>query len=369
MIRVTHFSTVHPASDNRLFNKECPTLSEAGYDVTLVAVKDNAPAPTRFRLLASPRENRRLRRMLFGPWRALATVLSTRPAICHFHDSELIPVGVVLKLLGCRVVYDVHEDLSAQIQDKDYLPPIVRPVLGLACTAIERLGGLFFDAVVAATPAIAAKFPPAKTVIVQNFPLTDELVPVGDVPFSQRPPHIAYVGVATRQRGLLDMVRAVGLLEDKPDVRLRFAGKCYPPELADEAAALPGWSRVVSEGWLSRDGIGSMLADCRLGLVLFHQAQNHVRAQPNKLFEYMAAGLPVVASDFPLWRDIINEAGCGLLVDPTNPAAIAAAVRRLLDNPAEAEAMGRRGREAVSKRYNWDVEAGVLLDLYRRLSS
>ena len=103
--------------------------------------------------------------------------------------------------------------------------------------------------------------------------------------------------------------------------------------------------------------------------MVFHPIENHIMSQPNKLFEYMSAGLPVVASDFPLWRSIIQEVGCGLLVDPTNPAAIAEAIRWLLERPAEAESMGLRGREAVRRIYNWENEQQKLVELYARLMS
>ena len=105
----------------------------------------------------------------------------------------------------------------------------------------------------------------------------------------------------------------------------------------------------------------------RVGLVLCHPAPNYLEALPNKLFETMAAGVPVVASDFPLWRGLVQGSGCGIVVDPLDASAVARAIRRLLENPEQAEAMGRRGQEAVRMRYNWAGEAEKLLALYRGL--
>ncbi len=94
---------------------------------------------------------------------------------------------------------------------------------------------------------------------------------------------------------------------------------------------------------------------------------NHVDAQPNKMFEYMSAGIPVIASDFPLWREIIEGCGCGICVDPLDPKKIAEAIDYLVDNPEIARRMGENGRKAVYDRYNWDVEEKKLLALYDSL--
>jgi glycosyltransferase involved in cell wall biosynthesis len=117
-------------------------------------------------------------------------------------------------------------------------------------------------------------------------------------------------------------------------------------------------------GFQPREAVIRHLDQCCAGLVLFHPERDHVDAQPNKMFEYMAAGLPVIASDFPLWRQLVEEPGCGLTVDPLDPAAIAAAMRRLTSDPAAAAAMGERGRAAVRGTLNWEHESRALLALY-----
>jgi glycosyltransferase involved in cell wall biosynthesis len=108
-----------------------------------------------------------------------------------------------------------------------------------------------------------------------------------------------------------------------------------------------------------------MLARSSVGLVTLHPRLNYVDSQPIKMFEYMAAGVPVVCSSFPLWRGIVEGHRCGICVDPMNPGEIAAAIDRLASSPGEVEEMGRRGREAVRERFNWAVEEAKLLDLYR----
>jgi len=232
---------------------------------------------------------------------------------------------------------------------------------------MEWLAGRFFNGIVPATSTIAARFPLERTVIVQNFPIQSELVLATPQPYNQRPQAFAYVGALTDIRGVKGMVQALDHLKDRPDAHLEIAGAISPAGLAAELRELSSWSRVRYRQSLNRSEVAQLLGGARGGLVLFHPMPNHIDAQPNKMFEYMSAGLPVVASDFPLWREIIDGAKCGLLVDPLDPKAIADAMRWILDHPEQAEAMGRNGQAAVRNKYNWDRESKTLIDFYRTL--
>jgi glycosyltransferase involved in cell wall biosynthesis len=274
-----------------------------------------------------------------------------------------------LRLSGARVVYDVHEDVPKQLLSKPWLPKAARAPLSRLIAGLQYLltRGCY-NAIVAATPSIATQFPTRMTEIVQNFPLLGELGSStrDSVPMRDRPPEVLYVGAISRIRGVIENVTAAGLLENK-DARLILAGTFDAPGLEEEARALPGWSRVDYLGHQPRQAVAARMARARAGIVLFLPEPNHVEAQPNKMFEYMSAGLPVIASDFPLWRQIIDGAGCGIVVDPEDPVAIAKAIDWILTHPDEAEAMGKRGQQAVQEVYNWQAEEKKLLALYERI--
>ena len=367
--RIAHLTTVHPRVDARIRIKEVASLTKSLAEPVLLFVQDgrgdNIEAGGMVRIIdIGPPPAGRLARMTLGVWRMWRAVRPLRPRLVHFHDPELIPLGLLLECFGHQVVYDVHEDLPRQALTKYWLPAFVRQPVSWIASIMEWLAARIFNAIVPATPKIAERFPLSKTTTVQNFPILDELVKTEVIPYRERPAQFAYIGGLTRERGACEMVNALTHLAN---VQLHLAGVFQPSALQTEIEALPGWRKVVFAGWANRIKVAEILGKTRAGLVLLHPTRSYLDAYPTKMFEYMSVGLPVIVSDFPLWRQIVEDAGCGLTVDPLDPQAIADAMQWILDHPAEAEAMGRRGRAAVEKRYNWETEAEKLVAIYNKL--
>jgi glycosyltransferase involved in cell wall biosynthesis len=367
-VRVVHITSVHPADDVRILTKECRALADAGHEVLLVAPHDRDEVLDGIRIRAVPSAASRPERMTRTVWRCYQAAMATGAAICHVHDPELLGVAILLKLRGRTVVYDAHEDVPRQVLSKPWIPRLARRPVALAVSALEWLASRWVDAVVAATPHIASHFPSGKTVTVQNFARLDELVLPDALPYQQRPRCVVYIGTIAGTRSAREMVQAVGHASADAEATLILAGGFAEPELKQELEALDGWRSAQFRGVQSRHQVAALLGQARVGLVLFYPSPNHIQAYPTKLFEYMAAGVPVVTSDFPLWRSIVDAVHCGLLVDPLDAVAIARSVRWLLDHPREAEEMGERGRRAVAERYCWDLEARKLTALYSRLA-
>lgn len=336
--------------------------------MTVVAPHDQDEEIGGVRIRAVPKPAGRWERMTRTVWRVYRGALDENAQVYHIHDPELIPVGALLRLRGAHVVYDVHEDVPRQILSKHWIPKWLRGLVADGADLVEHVAAWFMSGIVAATPAIARRFPAHKSTVVQNFPLLGELDSPEALPYGERPPWIVYVGGITGIRGAFEMVRAMELVPDELNARLVLAGNFSPASLEEELRGLPGWRCVEYLGWQSRKQVASLLGKARVGLVVVHPVPNHVEGQPIKLFEYMSAGIPVITSDFPLWREIVEGAGCGLLVDALNPTAIAKAVHWMLEHPEKAEAMGKRGQEAVHNRYNWGGEAQKLLKFYQRFA-
>ncbi len=368
---VVHLTSVHSAADARIFRKECRSLADAGFHVTSVGWHPSDTILDQVRIKSIERDRGRLARMTRTAWRVYRAALELDADLYHFHDPELIPVGLLLRARGKHVIYDLHEDLPKDIVAKPYLPAWSRRPIAWVMDKIERAAGRRFSALVAVTPSIASRFHDvnSRTIVVHNYPLSNELtLDQPPQPWGLRRQSVAYVGGMMALRGIREMIEAMSLLPPTLPATLELAGPHPHGEAsAQELSTRPGWERVRHHGFVRPAEMFEILRSVRAGLVLFHPVPNHFEAMPQKIFEYMGAGLPVIASDFPLWRRILGEPGCGVFVDPQDPRAIARAIEYILLNPAEAEEMGRRGRATVLERYNWDVQAKRLVNLYTEL--
>ncbi|MDG1877233.1 MAG: glycosyltransferase family 4 protein [Acidimicrobiales bacterium] len=366
MTTIAHLTSVHRRNDTRVFLKECRSLAEAGYDVVLLVADGRGDDRVDGVRVQDVGRGSGVRGRLGASIRILRAARQLDAAVFHLHDPELLPLGWVLRRGGRTVVFDAHEDLPAQLISKPYLGPRRRRALAFAMLRLERSVCGRLDAVIAATPAIGCKFAAInpKTVIVNNYPVVDELS-WGPAAGSDRA-SVCYVGEISAIRGIRELVQAMEYVE--PGIDLLLVGTFENTRLQAEVEAMPGWVRVRAHGFQPRDAVRELLGQSFAGLVTFHPAPNHLEAQPNKMFEYMSAGVAVIASNFPAWRQAVEETGSGVCVDPMDPVAIAAAINDLAADHDRATAMGTSGRRLVETTHNWRVEVQALLRLYRELA-
>jgi glycosyltransferase involved in cell wall biosynthesis len=302
-LKIVHLTSVHTALDHRIFQKECRSLARAGFDVTIVGPHPNDTVNELVRIRSVKKHSSRIARMTRTVWRVFQQAKLLNADVYHFHDPELIPVALLLRSYGKRVVYDIHEDYPKDILFKNYLPRWTRPPVAYLAEKIEALACRHFSALVSVTTAIAARLQSAnsKTIIVYNYPYPDELISDNPLPWNQRGMSATYVGTVTLQRGIAEMVRAMEFLPESLNATLEIAGNHMP----EEVKALKGWERVRFRGLLDLPNTYQMLRNSRVGVVCEHPISAFMECMPVKLFEYMGAGLPVVASNFPFWRKLL----------------------------------------------------------------
>ncbi len=364
-MKVCHFTSVHRPDDIRIFHKECVSLAEAGHEVYLIATNTEEKKVEGVQVLsANVSYSGRISRMLKTSKGVYRKALEIEADIYHFHDPELLRFALKLKRKGKKVIYDAHEDVPRQILAKFWIPKVFRKLISVCFERYENFVAKRLSAVVVSTPHIRERFIKINpnTIDVCNYPMMAELMDSTD--WNLKKDEICYVGGISEVRGINQLMDALVYLTE---IRLNLAGNFSNEALEAQVKVKEKWNMVEFYGYVGRTELLSIFQRSKVGMVTLLPTPNHMESLPIKMFEYMSAGIPVICSDFPLWKEIVGSNRCGICVDPQNPEAIAAAVQQLLNNQEEAKQMGQQGREAIVQKYNWDIEKNKLFTLYARV--
>jgi glycosyltransferase involved in cell wall biosynthesis/serine acetyltransferase len=370
-------SSVHSWDDPRIFHKEAMTLKH-DYGIEL-----HAPAPFRYREVDGVRVYglKHYRRRLFRcfNWLRLAVrAWRSKARVFHFHDPELIPLGVVLKLLKRRkVVYDVHEHNYITIRTREWIPKPLRGVAACLVERLERACAGIFSGVITADGELAKNFSGARLVtVVRNFPLASfgqDYFDTGNCDGkSGKEPVVIYLGVMGKERGLETVLETMPLVREKiPQARCLLVGRVSFKGLSqghrEKLKELQEKGLIRITGQVGYGEVMGCLARCSVGWTPFPPIPKHLYGIGTKLTEYMAMALPVVASEYGEGAAVVRAENCGILVSPLDPADHARAVVELLADQDLAGELGSNGRKAFLAWYNWENQAAGLLEFYGKL--
>jgi glycosyltransferase involved in cell wall biosynthesis len=385
-IKVCHLTSVHRAYDIRVFYKECKSLAKTGYEVVLIARHDKSETIEGVHIVPCPVFKNRLARVLLAPLRMFSLALKQKAKVYHFHDPELMVTGLLLRLFTrAKVIYDIHEDYKTSIRQKYYLTRWIAAAAANFFGFFETAAAKFFKLILA-EKYYEKRFP--KGIHVLNYPIIEvdrwkvstfgkngtlsrsgphRPLPGGSAPGNC---HLLYIGTITEDRGALLHAEMLNYLKD---IDIYMVGFCRK-SLAQQMRQIAG----KEQARLHLEGEEEFVHPSRIqyyyqkgkwlaGLAIFPPTTHYMNKELTKFFEYMLAGVPLICSDFPVWRELVENTNAGLLVDPFDRKGITSAVEFLRTHPREAIKMGENGKRAVLEQYNWAAEEKKLLNLYEQM--
>ena len=365
-MKVCILTTVHQPFDTRIFHKEAKSLAKV-HEVVLVAPDeeraDKEVDGVRVITIKKP-ENKLLHPVTM--WRVFKAGFKQDCDVYHCHEPSSLFVSAVLKVLKMkRLIYDAHEHYPSLIAENSLFPDFIRPLVRFLADIEERILIRFADVVITVDEILALKYRKHhnNVHIISNYPRL-ELFKPDDL--NSENGGIIYVGGISRDRGIYQMIEVANKTNAKLICVGNFTDELNKNEITNFLEENPS-KNVVFTGLLSHSKVVEYLNMSRLGLILHQPIPRYIHAVSIKLFEYMACGKPVVASNFPEIAKVVKEADCGILVDPTDVDEIVDAILYLLEHPEEAKRMGENGRRAVEEKYNWEKMEEKLLELYGRL--
>jgi len=367
MKKVCHLTSVHARYDARIFQKECRSLSNAGYDVSLVVADGKGDdVIDNIKIFDVGIEQNRINRFFNTIKKVKEKAIALNCDIYHFHDPELIFTGLSLKKLGKKVIFDMHENVPADISEKEYIPGILRKPLSFIYEKLENYSVKRFNGIVSTRQSINDRLTKYNNNIglVTNFPEIVTKIEKTETSLKT----ICFAGAIVPNWRHKEIIQAI---ENIDDVRYLLAGPADTKYL-DELKSLKGWNKVDYLGVVPFKDVIEMYKKATIGVAVYIYCKNMDGTTGNlantKLFEFMNWEIPIVCTDYTLWKEIVVEQeNCGVCVNPYNIDSIATGIKYILDNPELAKQMGKRGRLAMINKFNWQSQEKILLNLYNNV--
>lgn len=361
MIKICHITTVHKYNDIRIFHKMCTSLTKK-YDVHLIApnVDDHVENNVHIHGVSLPHS--RIKRYL-SLKKVLVKALDVKADLYHLHDPELMKMGVILKKRGKKVIFDSHEDIPLDIAEKRWIPAPLRPIISAYYNYLQNKLLPDYDAVISVTPTIVDKLRKINHNAYQitNYPIYEDFI--DNRQWNSQVCFAGVVGPNWMHHKIISSIKNLNVVYNV----VGPANEVYLKDLQD----IDNSGKINYKGIIKHSEVLKFLQEHMAGMALYDYLPSFGYKKGslgnNKIFEYMAAGIPVIATDFDLWRDIIEKYECGICVNPHDTDAIKKAITYIKNNPQDAKRMGDNGSRISRELYNWESQKEILYMVYDKV--
>ena len=285
------------------------------------------------------------------------------------HDPQLLPLVPGLRRRGKKVIFDSHEDYLSTIPKIRWIPKLLRPIVKFFYGLYEEYSIKKVNGAIVCYHWTEDRYKRYSNNVkmVLNFPIVETPFDSQKIDYNKRA--VCFAGGISRQWCHKEIIEALSRLDG---VNYELAGRIHDNKYVEELQSSKYCKLVNYHGILRHEEVFSKVyANSSIGMALLDyisQCKGTIGNLSNtKLFEYMYMGLPVICTDFTLWKTIIDEENCGICVNPHDVDAIAEAIDYLFENPHIAKQMGINGQKAVIEKYNWQTEEKKLLEFYDKL--
>lgn len=370
MHKVCHLTSVHPTFDIRIFYKQCISLHNNGYKVSLIVPHSKNEIKDGVNIISLKLPKNRLLRILLSPFILTIKAIKTNSNLYHFHDPELMICGLMLKMLGKKVIFDIHENVRLSIHSKDWIPNMFKPLIAGFYFFIERFAILFYDGLVLAEESYLNYYPHKKSIVVLNYPIlrNDKL----NKPEFKAPYKFIYTGGVSENRGVWEMIHLIEKLNEKKIYcSLNIIGQVYESALKNRIINYLNENHLTDKIKLVDKvdfrELKIFYTESHIGLALLKPIDNYKESLPTKMFEYMQFGLPFIISNFSLYKRYLKESKTGLAINVTNIANEIELVAQLLNDNDRLKTMQLNGINAINYDYNWSTQEDKLFKLYKTI--
>ena len=363
ILKICHVTSLHKRYDNRIFEKQCKSLSSAGFKVILIVNDEMSDENIdEISIFSTSKEYKnRIQNLLFSTRRLLQKAIEVDADIYHLHDPNLIFLGNKLRMKGKKVIFDSHESVPDQIREKEWIPKYIRYPISYFYSVFERLYLKKFSGVISVSPQIVDRLRKinSNAIMITNYP---KIKNVKIIRYPNK--SICFAGTINSEWNHLEILDAI---EEIEDLTYYLAGPA-DPEYLKQLKKHTAWRKVKYLGVISHKEVQELYSISCIGMAInsSKQIQGIGTLGNTKIFEFMEAGLPIVCTDYVLWKEILDKYQCGIYVNPKSIEEIRKSILYFLNNKNKALIMGANGRKAIEDKYNWDSQKKILIDFYKK---